>query len=353
MQHGFKVIEVPEILPASDKRYQWRRCYPFDFAIESHPNCPIDGTAFETIAALVSLTLPEKIRIGCCPRCGLVGYIDRPSQADIDRYYAETWMGQQLDDEVQQMAEAINAGLDDTKRETEVFKSLPVDRSLPVLEIGCGYGRIVHALKQAGFTNIDATEHCQARAEAVRRVFGVNVTTEMPQKRYGLIVSHHVLEHCTDPAALIRACAERQENGDWMSHCVPRFGGEPSMGVLLFLPHLWSFSSLGPLFEECCYQEQCTRSYGSLHSIAQKGFNTPEKRPDDMVTMAIWKLASGLGLVPQQSILAWNSGRDGVSWSSASGTYTRHIVAERLTGGFITDAPIELQFEGRVMAFVK
>lgn len=359
-QHGFKIHDMPEHVTPEVPQYHWRRVNVFDFTIEHHPNCPIDGTPMETIAALVSLTLPETIRVGCCPRCGIVGYIDRPSQADIDRYYAETWMGQSVGEAI-----AIAAGVAESepnRKDAETLASLPVDRDLPVLEIGCGYGRTIHALQQAGFRSIDATEHCPARAEAVREIFGVNVTEDMPQKRYGLIVSSHVIEHVSDPAGLIRACAERQEQGDWMIHSLPDFFWEPSVGILLFLPHLWSFKTF--TFREMLW----LAGYGGnapadgTSQVSFMGAKGADKKPDATflhVEQSTHKLLRGLGLIPQRSVLSWQRDSDGCAWKSmpyaqqaAVNNFPRSIVVEPIQE-YRTAAPIEVQFADRIKAFVK
>lgn len=368
IQHGFKVIEMSD-LPANSPQFSWRRVNVFDYTIETHPNCPIDGTPMETIAALVSLTLDEKIRCACCPRCGLVGYIDRPSQADIDRYYAETWMGETVE-----RAIAISRHIDSSppnENAIDVMMSLPIDNSLTVLEIGCGYGRTINELQYAGFENIDATEHCPARAEAVRQVFGVNVTTDIPQKRYGLIISHHVIEHVADPVGLIMACAERQERQDWMIHSMPNFSGEPSMGVLFFLPHLWSFDRLSSFSMFAKYGYVCKHDAISFetHLDRRTRFQVMQKcvQPNErdlwgvksFVEDAIDKLLYGLGLTLQRSVLTWQKDSDGAAWKSmpyaqqaAANNFPRSIVVEP-PSPFITDAPIEVQFPERVQMYVK
>lgn len=364
MQHGFKIVDMPEVLPAPQPAFRWRRIYPFDWTIEHHPNCPIDGAPMEVIAALASLSSDERIRVGCCPRCGLVGYIDRPSEADIDHYYSETWMGETVEEARAKSLASIDRP---NPRDMAVFQSLDIDRSLPVLEIGCGYGGTINALKLAGFTGIDATEHCPSRAEAVRKVFGANVTTEIPDRRYGLIVSHHVLEHCVNPAGLIRACAERQQEGDHQWHTLPRFDGEPSMGVLFFLPHLWSlnFYAMAELFRSAGYlAAQDEKDHpGSLKVAARKDSGLiaklPYLRQQGYVERAIDKLAQGLGLAPQRCQLSWQRDSDGAAWKSlayanqaAMNNFPRSIVVEPVAS-FKTDAPIEVQYPGRVEMFVK
>ena len=58
-----------------------------------------------------------------------------------------------------------------------------------------------------------------------------------------------------DPARVIAAAAALQGEGDYLILAVPHQEGEPAMGVLMFLPHLHSFtrSSLARLAARCGY----------------------------------------------------------------------------------------------------
>ncbi len=353
MQTGFRVLGFDDLT-------NWRPVYPFDYTIESHEDCPSCGTAFDTVAAIVSLTTAERIRVGCCPLCGLVGYIDRPSQADIDRYYAETWMGETVE-QATEKAEAI-------KRQQPAHRLVGIlaDQKLPSLEIGCGYGGMVHSLQRHGFA-VHATEQCPARAEAVRRTFGVQVTPEIPDERYGLIYSSHVLEHVADPAGLIKACAARQDEGSYLVLQMPAFHWEPSIGVLMFLPHLWSFRSraLRYVLWANGYQvvNESRADASDLFVIARRTTRTPDAFPEpegDLPYATVRKLLSGLGMEwsgPTQ--LKWQRNFDG-----AVLTPERYANQERQAGfprtmtiepvqRFRTSAPIEIQYQGRVQLFHK
>jgi hypothetical protein len=55
-------------------------------------------------------------------------------------------------------------------------------------------------------------------------------------------VTSHVLEHTYAPHEVFAAAASLQEPGAYLIVSVPNQEGEPSMGVLLFLPHLHSFT---------------------------------------------------------------------------------------------------------------
>jgi len=79
---------------------------------------------------------------------------------------------------------------------------LPVDREVPVLDVGCGMGFALEALRARGFTNLSGVERDFHQAEAARsRGFTVECLTdttawlrERPE-RYGLVLLLDVLEH--------------------------------------------------------------------------------------------------------------------------------------------------------------
>lgn len=345
MTVGFKILDFVDLT-------NWRPVYPFDYTIEAHPQCPIDGTDLSTIAAIVSLSTDERIRVGCCPTCGLVGYIDRPSAADVQRYYAETWMGETL-------AQAIG------KASKLAFHSDRVGdaKGKRALEIGCGYGGTVAKLQAAGY-EVHATESCPVRAEAVRRTFGIPVTEEMPGGPFDLITSTHVLEHVADFMGLLRACAERQKPGGVLHASMPRFEREPSMGVLMFLPHLWSFGtlSLSHALWAAGYFPSLSTSGMNLSAQGQRTEAKPEclKPSGDMVNYATAKLLAGLGLVRETpAVVTWQRDFDGAMWASADYAaweqqhgFPRKVLVDK-ADAWKTDAPIEIQLPGRVQLFHK
>ena len=344
MTVGLKIIKLLDLT-------NWRPVYPFDYTIESHPLCPIDGTEFATIAAIVSLSRDERIRVGCCPTCGLVGYIDRPSAADVQRYYAETWMGETLEQSLQKASAFAQNTWTTTLRKGRA------------LEIGCGYGGMVAKLIAEGY-EVHATESCPVRAEAVRQVFGIPVTEEMPDGPFDLITSTHVLEHVTDFMGLLRACAERQKPGGVLHTSMPLFEREPSMGVLMFLPHLWSFGllSLNHALWAAGYFPSLSTSGMNLSAQGNRTGMVPEcfKPSSDIVSYATAKLLRGLGLVRETpAVLTWQRDFDGATWASADYAaweqqhgFPRRVLVDKASD-WKTDAPIEVQWPGRVQLFHK
>lgn len=261
------------------------------------PACPVCGTGLETLAVLAGergLT----VRIGTCPDCGYAGYRDRPRREWISRYYADVWShGAEKDVRaLKTKRPAENAITATLRRALEMLG----DRRRPVLEIGAGYGTLLRSVRGAGFVKVIGIESSLKRAALAAKAAGLPVLAgdfESPaiqgelarRAPFGLIYLFHVLEHTHQPAEIIAAIARLQSPGDLLVAGVPNLEGEPAMNILLFLPHLHSFTlrSLAELLGRTGYGiVDASFSDGvNLNIIARKGApNTaaPEARPPDL-----------------------------------------------------------------------
>lgn len=79
---------------------------------------------------------------------------------------------------------------------------LPRDRSAPILDIGCGYGFALRALRNLGYTNIAGLEASPRQAEQCRKAgFSVAIVEDTAawlqahQEQYSFILLMDVLEH--------------------------------------------------------------------------------------------------------------------------------------------------------------
>jgi SAM-dependent methyltransferase len=217
------------------------------------PHCPADGLSLRILCTLIEQSGGRRVRIGCCPGCGHVTYVDRPTKAWIDEYYRAAWDTDDRDNRVNRKQDKLAVRLPKEKTGVKIALDLNVDRDRPLCEIGCGYGANLRHLFNAGFTRVVGTESSEHRADVVRRVFGFEVFTapfesDVTQRSlaasapFSVIYSHHVLEHTYHPDEVIAAASRLQRTGDYLIVSVPHHPHEPSMGVLLFLPHLHSFT---------------------------------------------------------------------------------------------------------------
>lgn len=107
---------------------------------------------------------------------------------------------------------------------------LPENRSIPILDVGCGFGFALRAMRAAGFTNVQGLEVSPDQAEIARRAgFEVSLVADTGaflrqcKDRFGVILLLDVLEHV--PVAfqidLLRAIREVLEVGGRLILTVP------------------------------------------------------------------------------------------------------------------------------------
>lgn len=234
--------------------------------------CPSDCGILRVVVTLVGNGGREQVRIGCCEECGYVGYIDCPTKEWIDSFYARVWDQGVARDIYAEVVKWRKKFEEERERRSTTQKAIEkilplVDTSMPVCDVGCGYGVALKKLEGLGFSHLVGMEASAHRAAIAARAFGVNVFTSPFESRetqealakkgpFGLIYSHHVLEHIYDPRVFLRLCAGLQKEGGWLVTTLPRGEGEFSLGTLLYLPHLNAISkfSLGRLLNEFGYE---------------------------------------------------------------------------------------------------
>lgn len=105
-----------------------------------------------------------------------------------------------------------------------------LDRTARVLDIGCGTGKLLVRLRQAGFRRclgIDAYVR-----EALRYVNGAEVRKQSvfelatsSEERFELVMAHHSLEHMTRPHEVLATAAQLMAPHGWMLVRIPVAGG--------------------------------------------------------------------------------------------------------------------------------
>lgn len=111
-----------------------------------------------------------------------------------------------------------------------------------VLEIGCGTGLMLDALRHAGW-QVMGTERTERVAAYARDKMGLNVVSgglEMVDKnaRFNLIILFNVLEHLSDPLSILKECAARLKPDGFVVLSVPNFASPQARLQGRMWPHL-------------------------------------------------------------------------------------------------------------------
>ena len=243
---------------------------PNDAVLEESLLCFCCKNTLEVLAVLVGVEAHSQIRVGVCGSCGYMGYIDRPTKAWLTSFYSTDWDKEFMRSAKQMKSDVVlqKGGVKGSRqRAFELHRQIPVNKKKPYFEIGSGYGQVMKNFEIAGFEKLYGIENSKHRAELVNNVFGFEiyhgdfgsreVTEQIKENgQYGLIFSHHVLEHVYDPNEVIQAMSEVQDEGDYAIFAVPDVAGEHMNYVTLYWPHLHGFTkeSLETLFNRHGYE---------------------------------------------------------------------------------------------------
>ena len=215
--------------------------------------CPGGDGLLRTLGTFIDASGGTRLRLGCCPSCGHVTYVDRPTPEWMNAYYLESWDGDDIESRGSSRERKLGNSRKREKTVVSLAKGLDVDRARPVCEIGSGWGLSLRHLLEGGFTQVVGTETSKHRAGVIERALQVPMITapfESPaclralegHGPYSIILANHVMEHTYDPDRVLGAAAGLQGPGDYLIIAVPNQKTEQPMSVFFFLPHLHSFT---------------------------------------------------------------------------------------------------------------
>lgn len=225
---------------------KWRTVDLESVPFARQAKCFCCESELDVAVQITSDATDKKIRIGQCPNCGYVGYIDRPDASWIENFYNTLWDRQKVT-----TRESIKAF--GKNRVVDIISELGIPQTSRIFEIGTGHGQLLKQCRDAGFTNLYGIEHAPQRAELAAKfadaevfhgVFGSEEATRKAKLKapYRVMFSKSVMEHMYDPRIIFRAAGELQADGDCLLISVPNVYREPSVTTLLFLPHLHGFT---------------------------------------------------------------------------------------------------------------
>jgi SAM-dependent methyltransferase len=150
-----------------------------------------------------------------CANCRLLCSYPRASDAAIAQYYSEDYYARVWPDPEHVWRQNLVAYQTEMKLLDALHPSLAMRGR--ALDVGCGYGVLLHLLRQRGFDVVGcelgrpAASFCQSRGLDVVRA----AAPELPfaDAAFDLVTSAHVIEHVVDPAAFVRALVRVTQPG--------------------------------------------------------------------------------------------------------------------------------------------
>ena len=219
----------------------------------------------------------DPFQIVLCRTCGL--RFTWPMPADMERYYPPNYRGYTgLTRRVLQMLYRRRVGA--------WIRDVPAGHAL---EIGCGAGLMLEELRRSGW-RVTGTERTPEAAAYVREQIGIEVIAGgvehiSGEARFDLIVMFQVLEHISDPRAMLAHCVRLLAPGGRLIIGVPnldswqaRFSGiewvhlDPPRHLVHFTP-----AALGRMLQDVGLEVTATR------------FSSPEHDPYGWVQSSINK----------------------------------------------------------------
>jgi SAM-dependent methyltransferase len=146
--------------------------------------------------------VPGTWKIVRCNSCGLLAQNPLPAASEIGSFYPPSYSAYNSNTIISWMSQAVF--VQDARR---ISRLVPQDSS--ILDVGCGNGAALLAMRDLGFTRlagleIDPTAAQRARESALDVRRGELLDADFPDESFDLIRMGHVIEHVLDPMATLR-----------------------------------------------------------------------------------------------------------------------------------------------------
>ena len=211
-----------------------------------------------------------------CPRCGARYLWPMPTAEDLADLYGAAYHGS---DWYKQQGWGMAFA-------RAVLNRLPAGR---FLDVGCGMGFFIDAIRRHSRWEVHGVEFGRSAAEYARRELGLDVRAgelieaNFPERYFDYVQVRNVLEHVTDPLALLRECRRILKPGGTLHLFVPN-GLVDSLDLIRFYEsegraafsksgHLYFFPprTLLWMFAETGLELVRARTYGIRRGLASMG----------------------------------------------------------------------------------
>ncbi len=180
-----------------------------------------------------------------CDRCGLGLLLPRPSQAELNSFYGDTYFTRRT----QESPERAAAQIDDARKQrtwldrVRIHLAWRLDRGRPfdaaslsevlgagsheICDLGCGNGDLLAEFKARGHRVVGVEVDEDARRNAGNKGIETHVgyaealPDAIQRRTFDLVTMIHVLEHCADPLQALRNAFELLRPGGYLAIEVP------------------------------------------------------------------------------------------------------------------------------------
>jgi SAM-dependent methyltransferase len=145
--------------------------------------------------------VPGSWTIVRCSACGLLAQDPLPAPSEIANFYPASYSAYNSDTIISWMSEAVFA--QDARRISQL-----VLKDACILDVGCGNGRALLAMRRRGFRRLAGLEIDPAAAQRAKQSgldvrCGELMDTDFADGSFDLIRMGHVIEHVLDPMATL------------------------------------------------------------------------------------------------------------------------------------------------------
>lgn len=142
-----------------------------------------------------------------CQSCGFVQVGQIMSEDDLSRYYESGYSGDRL-----KFGQLINSQVNLSL----LLKKADIARGAKVLDVGCGYGFLLDALRSKLNIQPFGLELATSEVEFAQKQLGLDVRYDLEDfksQRFDVITMFEVIEHVSDPVAFINTLLEYLNDG--------------------------------------------------------------------------------------------------------------------------------------------
>lgn len=171
-------------------------------------------------------------RIDACSRCGAGVTMPRPSEAELERCYAQSY-GYSTHELIER---------EKRRRSARILRWSGIARGR-ILDVGCMFGFLLDEGVRRGLDThgVELSEAAAAVASSKGHVVTAGTIEELaethPELRFDAIFAQHVLEHVPDPVSFLRATRRLLHPGGRLIACVPNFGAR----LRRLMPEAWGW----------------------------------------------------------------------------------------------------------------